>query len=240
VLVSHGVFFVVIGSVVALPDRAFLTRDPTLASDNRYLGLTIVGDAGELAPRFQIGFVPYALRALRADSVDSAATGATGPTGPAGPTGATGANGATGATGPTGAGGVTGATGATGAAGATGPIGATGATGPTGSTGPAGPTGASGPTYTAGAGLTLAGGTLSVNFAGSGVASTVSRSDHVHSLSDAVCAGTQCSCPAGTTLAGGGGDCGGGISAGSHALNATTWEFLCSTGSATTHAICLQ
>jgi hypothetical protein len=241
VLVSHGVLFVVIGSVTPLPDRAFLTRDPTLASDNRYLGLTIVGDAAELAPRFQIGFVPYALRALRADSADSSTTALTGPTGPAGPQGATGPQGPAGANGATGPAGVSGATGAGGAAGATGPAGPTGAAGANGSTGPTGPAGPSGPTYVAGVGLSLAAGTLSVNFAGSGVANTVLRSDHLHVLSDAVCAGTtQCSCPAGTSLAGGGGDCGGGSSAGSHALNATTWEFLCSTGTPTTHAICLQ
>jgi len=39
-------------------------------------------------------------------------------------------------------------------------------------------------TYTAGTGLSLAGTTFSVNFAGSGSASTAARSDHVHSAAD--------------------------------------------------------
>jgi hypothetical protein len=87
-------------------------------------------------------------------------TGATGPTGPTGPTGATGETGltgntgATGPTGPTGATGETGATGPTGPTGATGEIGATGPTGPTGATGDAGATGPTGPT---GAASTVAG-----------------------------------------------------------------------------------
>jgi BclB C-terminal domain-containing protein len=63
------------------------------------------------------------------------ATGATGPAGAAGATGATGAAGTTGATGPAGAAGATGATGAAGTTGATGPAGATGATGATGTPG---------------------------------------------------------------------------------------------------------
>jgi hypothetical protein len=102
------------------------------------------------------------------------ATGQTGPTGPTGPTGATGQTGPTGPTGPTGATGQTGPTGSTGATGPTGPTGATGPTGPTGATGPTGPTGATGPTgptgatgaagtsLTAGTGVTISGGVISI------------------------------------------------------------------------------
>lgn len=99
-----------------------------------------------------------------------ACTGEQGPEGspgPTGPTGPQGTPGPQGVPGPTGAPGVTGATGVD------------GATGPTGATGPAG-TSAS---LIVGAGLTGVGDMadpLAVNFAGSGSATTASRSDHLH------------------------------------------------------------
>lgn len=114
------------------------------------------------------------------------ATGATGPagpqgdTGPAGPTGPTGATGPQGPqgeqgpiglTGPAGPQGETGPTGPQGPQGETGPqglTGATGATGPAGPTGPTGPSGATGPagsnaTVTAGTGITVTDGVVSLN-----------------------------------------------------------------------------
>lgn len=83
-----GFFSVQIGSVTPL--------DPTIfqSGGDRYLGITIIGDSDELAPRFQIGFVPYAIHALSADT-----SGPTGPTGPQGPIGETGPTGPTGADG---------------------------------------------------------------------------------------------------------------------------------------------
>jgi hypothetical protein len=99
----------------------------------------------------QLLSVPYALYAA------SGTPGPEGPQGAAGPQGATGPQGPTGSTGPQGA---TGPAGPQGATGSTGPAGPQGATG---STGPAGPQGATGPagTYTAGAGITISGGTIS-------------------------------------------------------------------------------
>lgn len=100
--------------------------------------------------------------------------GATGPKGDPGSDGVQGPPGADGATGPKGdtgdpgPQGITGAQGPVGATGATGPKGDTGAQGPKGDTGiqgPKGDTGATGPagTYTAGTGITIASGTLSVD-----------------------------------------------------------------------------
>ncbi|MCC7382417.1 MAG: collagen-like protein [Deltaproteobacteria bacterium] len=137
VLVIDGYFFVSIGAVTSL--------DPTLfqTAQDRYLGITIVGDGDELAPRFVIGFVPYAIHALSADT--SGPVGPTGPQGPAGPAGPAGPTGATGAQGPQGLRGVAGVTGPQGPQGPTGAAGATGAQGPQGLTGAAGATGAQGP-----------------------------------------------------------------------------------------------
>ena len=103
--------------------------------------------------------------------------GATGPKGDPGSDGVQGPPGADGATGPKGdtgdpgPQGITGAQGPVGATGATGPKGDTGAQGPKGDPGaqgiqgPKGDTGATGPagTYTAGTGITIASGTLSVD-----------------------------------------------------------------------------
>ena len=67
VLVIGGFVSVSIGSVTPLPTT--LIRDAL----SLYLGVTIVGDA-ELAPRFKIGFVPYAIRALSSDTASTRAT----------------------------------------------------------------------------------------------------------------------------------------------------------------------
>ena len=56
----------------------------------------------------------------------------------------------------------------------------------------------SGGTYTAGTGLTLAGASFSVNFAGTGSATTASRSDHTHGV--LYTRWGRNSCPAGTSL----------------------------------------
>lgn len=104
------------------------------------------------------------------------ATGATGPAGPQGDPGATGAAGATGAQGPQGEQGPIGLTGPAGPQGETGPTGATGSQGPQGETGPQGLTGATGPqgapgsnaTVTAGDGITVNDGVVSVGIVDDG------------------------------------------------------------------------
>lgn len=141
VLLVGGYFELSIGSVTPLAPSLF-------DASERYIGLT-VGTDPELAPRFKVGFVPFAIRSLSAGS--SGATGPTGPAGPAGPTGPTGAAGAIGAAGPTGPTGATGAAGARGATGATGPTGAVGAAGATGATGATGVPGSTGATGAVGA-----------------------------------------------------------------------------------------
>jgi hypothetical protein len=114
----------------------------------RWVGFQIASDATELAPRFELGFVPYAVEALSVvgGGGSGGATGPTGPIGPSGPSGPNGATGATGSIGPSGPGGPSGPTGLTGGGGPSGPTGATGARGTTGATGPTGPTGPAGTT----------------------------------------------------------------------------------------------
>jgi hypothetical protein len=99
--------------------------------------LTLTADYTETTPTtFTFVTAPLTGDIVTTDYVNAPGfSGAPGPTGPAGPTGATGATGATG------------------------PTGATGATGPTGATGAAG---AAGTTFTAGDGLVLTAGVLSV------------------------------------------------------------------------------
>lgn len=145
VVPMDGYFFLNIGETTALDISLF-------GGSELYIGVTIIGEDLELAPRFKVGFVPFAVRALSADG------GEIGPAGPPGAAGADGADGADGAVGAAGADGANGADGATGPAGpagaagprgATGPIGLAGPTGTTGTrgaTGPAGPTGATGAT----------------------------------------------------------------------------------------------
>lgn len=143
----------------------------------RYLGIKVGADA-EMSPRTEIQSVPYALFAgdvtgdIHPTSVSVGAAGTVidsmgnwvgpsanivGPTGPEGPPGPLG------------------------------PTGPTGADGPAGVMGPVGPTGPQGPPplVQAGGGITgtgAVGSPLAVDFAGNGVASTVARSDHAHSV----------------------------------------------------------
>ncbi|MCA9553234.1 MAG: hypothetical protein KC933_24575, partial [Myxococcales bacterium] len=44
VVVSGGYFFLQIGATNALPPNVFEVQDATLLSDNRFIGLTVVGD----------------------------------------------------------------------------------------------------------------------------------------------------------------------------------------------------
>jgi hypothetical protein len=101
-----------------------------------------------LTPRQQLTATPFAAYAL------------TGNQGPQGPQGANGGQGPQGATGAQGVAGPQGATGAQGTPGIQGPQGATGSQGPAG---PQGAAGAPGTTFSAGNGLNLASGVLSVN-----------------------------------------------------------------------------
>lgn len=127
--VDQGLFSLPLGSIQPFPQNLFGETDPTLLSDDRYIGLWVVGDASELAPRFQVGFVPFAIRAL---SGSSGTPGPIGPQGAAGPAGATGPAGADGAAGSMGPPGGIGGVGPQGPAGPTGSTGATGAVGPPG------------------------------------------------------------------------------------------------------------
>ena len=152
VVVVGGYLSLRVGSLSALPRELFASVGP------RFVGLTIRGDAAELAPRFEVGFVPYALHALTAEvpglpgpAGPQGLVGDTGARGPAGPAGATGATGPAGPVGPTGAQGVAGPIGPTGAQGVAGPIGPTGAQGPQGVAGAAGAVGARGATGPTGA-----------------------------------------------------------------------------------------
>ncbi len=126
-----GFFYLSIGETSSI--------SPSLFGGELYVGIEIVGDDVEMAPRFAVGFVPFTVRALSADG------GEIGPAGPPGPIGPTGPTGATGAVGPQGPAGADGADGADGAVGPAGPTGAQGAEGPTGAMGPMGATGALGP-----------------------------------------------------------------------------------------------
>lgn len=167
---DEGYYSAQLGTVVAFPPSLF-------DGSTRYFGMT-VGTDPEMAPRSQIGSVPYALVAgdvvgdIHPSSIsipgfgqviDAAGqwvgspTGLQGPAGPAGPpgndgmvgpTGPQGPAGADGAVGPAGPAGTPGLPGATGAQGAQGPVGATGAQGVQG---PAGATGAQGVQGPAGA-----------------------------------------------------------------------------------------
>ncbi len=101
----------------------------------------------------------------------------------AGEAGSIGAPGATGPDGPQGEPGPTGSKGGSGEAGSNGAAGLQGERGPKGETGPAGiqgDAGGSAPGIVAGDGLVLVGDVVSADFAGSGNANTVSRSDHSH------------------------------------------------------------
>ncbi len=147
-----GYFFLSIGETETL--------DASLFGGELYVGITIMGDDTELAPRFAAGFVPFAVRALSADGGEigpqgpqgeigpvgpQGPQGDPGPTGPAGPTGAVGPDGATGPQGNVGPAGPTGAQGPQGNVGSTGAVGPVGPQGPQGNTGPQGPVGAVGP-----------------------------------------------------------------------------------------------
>ncbi len=165
---AYGLYNVAIGG--GTPVTGTLTS-VNWATGNKYIkveldpaGGTAYTDLGST----QLLSVPYAMYA---------ASGTPGPAGPAGAAGATGAAGVAGPQGPigpAGPNGATGTTGATGAIGATGPAGPTGPTGPVGATGVAGPQGPVGPagTYTAGAGITLAGSTISTSAMGGDVTGT--------------------------------------------------------------------
>jgi len=152
---EEGSYSVSLGSIVPFTTTVF---DGSV----RYLGIT-VGSDPEMAPRPEIGSVPYALLAgdvngdIHPTSVSIAgfgevidangqwvgdSTGLVGPQGPVGPTGAAGPQGPAGPTGATGPQGIAGPQGATGPQG---PAGAQGATGPQGPIGPIGLVGATGP-----------------------------------------------------------------------------------------------
>ena len=100
----------------------------------------------------------------------AACDGAAGSDGPQGPTGASGGQGEIGSQGPAGEKGGTGEKGAIGSAGTQGEAGAVGATGPAGSS--AG--------VEAGDGLTLTDDVIAADLAGTGSATSISRSDHDH------------------------------------------------------------
>lgn len=146
---------------------------PVLAgSGKRWLGIK-VGDDLEMTPRTAIDSVPYAMYA-------GDVTGDIHPTSVSVPGFGTVID-ATGTwVGPPGN--IVGPAGPPGPAGPMGPPGADGPAGPAGPAGPQGPVGPP-PTVLAGGGLTgtgAVGSPLAVDFAGSGAASTASRSDHTH------------------------------------------------------------
>ncbi|MBI4702884.1 MAG: collagen-like protein [Deltaproteobacteria bacterium] len=155
-----GYFDVTLGSLVPFQKSVF-------DGSTRFLGVK-VGDDPEMAPRVEIGSIPYALVANNAigDITPSSVTIAdygevidsegkwvgdpTGLVGPAGPKGDKGNKGDTGAQGLIGPQGPKGDPGPVGAQGATGPKGDPGPQGPQGLTGPQGPAGPKGDTGSAG------------------------------------------------------------------------------------------
>jgi hypothetical protein len=65
--VSGGLFYVILGSEIPIPDTVF-------ADDWRWLGIT-VGDDPEITPRTKLVTVPYAFQSLRVATVDGATGG---------------------------------------------------------------------------------------------------------------------------------------------------------------------
>jgi hypothetical protein len=144
VVVTNGVFTVLLGSVSTLSASLFQGNPVDSFGPVRHLEVTVAGEL--LSPNVRIVSAPWAIASTAGPTGPSGSTGAVGPTGAtgSGSTGPTGP-GATGVAGPTGPAGATGSgsAGPTGPSGQTGPMGPSGATG-SGSTGPTGPSGSTG------------------------------------------------------------------------------------------------
>ena len=140
VVVTNGVFTVLLGSSTPLSASLFQGNPVDSFGPVRHLEVTVAGEL--LSPNVRIVSAPWAVTSTAGPTGPSGSTGAVGPTGAAG-------SGSTGPTGPgsTGVAGPTGPAGTTGDIGPTGPIGSgsAGPTGPTGTTGDIGPTGPTGP-----------------------------------------------------------------------------------------------
>ena len=70
VAVEDGVVRLPIGAISRLTEAIFEVEGGLPTGGGRYIGLTIAGDTAELAPRFPIGVVPFAIRSLLGDGME--------------------------------------------------------------------------------------------------------------------------------------------------------------------------